>query len=81
VEVAVVRAARPVKDARVLVEEAEFEIDSIKEAVALSRAIDRPAAPKPPPLPLMALTPAKAAPDRAESRETLAGRLAMLDAS
>ena len=75
------RAAKPVKDARRLVEEAEFEIDSIREAVALSKAIDRPAAPQPPPLPLMALTPAQAAPDRAENRETLAGRLAMLDAS
>ena len=74
-------AAKPAEQARRLVDEAEFEIDSIKETMLASRALDRPAAPKPPPLPVMQLSPAVAPANTEPSRESLASRLALLDAS
>ncbi len=75
------RGVQPADKARRLVDEAEFEVDSIKELIAHCRALDRAAAPKPPPLPLMLLSPATPNTSPAQARETLAGRLAMLDAS
>jgi hypothetical protein len=73
--------------ARRLVDEAEFELDSIKELMAHCKALERTGAPKPPPLPLMPLSPpvsAQAPVRPAEAPEvpdTLAGRLAVVEAS
>jgi hypothetical protein len=82
------RGVHPADKAHRLIDEAEFEIDSIKELVARSRSLERTGAPKPPPLPLMPLSPpavaqlpAGAPETPAEAPDTLAGRLALIDAS
>ena len=73
--------------ARRLVDEAEFELNSIKELMAHCKTLDRTGAPKPPPLPLMPLSPPVSAqapapsPEAHEMPDTLAGRLAVVEAS
>ena len=79
------RGVHPVDKAHRLIDEAEFELDSIRDLMAHSRSLERTGAPKPPPLPLMPLSPpvaAAQAPDApAEVSGTLADRLAMVEAS
>lgn len=78
------RGILPVDVARRLVDESEFELDSMRELLARSRSLDRTGPPKPPPLPLMPLSPPVSAPAPAQAPEmpdTLAGRLAVIDAS
>lgn len=80
------RGILPADVARRLVDESEFELDSMRELLARSRSLDRTGPPKPPPLPLMPLSPPASAPARApaqapEMPDTLAGRLAVIDAS
>lgn len=79
------RGVHPADKAHRLIDEAEFELDLIKELMAQCKALDRTGAPKPPPLPLMPLSPPVAAartPEApAELPETLAGRLAIVEAS
>ena len=55
------RGVQPADKAHRLIDEAEFELDSIKELMAQCKALDRTGAPKPPPLPLMPLSPPVAA--------------------
>jgi hypothetical protein len=74
------RGVHPVDKAHRLIDEAEFELDSIRELMARSRALERTGAPKPPPLPLMPLSPTASA-HPAQAPETLADRLAQIDAS
>ena len=62
---------------RRLVEEAGLEIELIKQTIAASKALDRPKISGPPPLPKGSKERTKPAPQR----ETLAGRLALTDAS
>ena len=45
------RGVHPADKAHRLIDEAEFELDSIKELMAQCKALDRTGAPKPPPLP------------------------------
>jgi hypothetical protein len=82
------RRVHPAEKAHRLIDEAEFELDSIKELMARSRSLERAGAPKPPPLPLMPLSPpataqlpANAPESPAGAPDTLAGRLASIDAS
>ena len=55
------RGVHPADKAHRLIDEAEFELNSIKELMAQCKALDRTGAPKPPPLPLMPLSPPVAA--------------------
>ena len=64
-------------DMRRLVEETGHEIDLIKEVMAASKALDRPKVSGPPPLPVSSRKPMILTP----SRETLAGRIALVDAA
>ena len=81
------RGVQPAEKAHRLIDEAEFELDSIKELMAHCKALDRTGAPKPPPLPLMPLSPPVSAqapirpPKPPEVPDTLAGRLAVVEAS
>jgi hypothetical protein len=86
------RGVLPAERAHRLIDEAEFELDSIKELMAHSKSLERKGMPKPPPLPLMPLSPpvaaarapvaaARAPEAPAELPETLAGRLAIVEAS
>jgi hypothetical protein len=82
------RGVHPVDKAHRLIDEAEFEIDTIRELMARSRSLERAGAPKPPPLPLMPLSPPASAQHPAQTPQppgdepdTLAGRLALIDAS
>jgi hypothetical protein len=81
------RGAKPADTARRLVNEAEFEIDSIRELLARCRSLDRTGAPKPPPLPLMRPSPPASNQAPAQARETheaantLTDRLALVEPS
>jgi len=76
------RGVHPADKAHRLIDEAEFELDSIKELMAQCKALDRTGAPKPPPLPLSPPVAAARTPEApAELPETLAGRLAIVEAS
>jgi len=83
----VMRGVHPADKAHRLIDEAEFELDSIKELMAQCKALDRAGAPKPPPLPLMPLSPPVSAqapapsPEAHDMSDTLAGRLAIVEAS
>jgi hypothetical protein len=81
------RGVHPTDKAHRLIDEAEFELDSIKELMAHSKSLERTGAPKPPPLPLMPLSPPVSAqapapsPEAHDMSDTLAGRLAIIEAS
>jgi hypothetical protein len=81
------RRIDPADKAHRLIDEAEFELDSIKELMVRSMALDRKGGAKPPPLPLMSLSPpvsvvSPTQPATAgEAHDTLADRLALIETS
>jgi hypothetical protein len=81
------RRINPADKAHRLIDEAEFELDSIKELMARSTALDRKGGVKPPPLPLMPLSPPVSVASPAQpatpgkAPDTLAGRLALIETS